>query len=378
MTARKSLAPSVERTKTDDSLRAERINTDDALKGDIASAERNADDVVDHAREVADAVLSDARRKADHESLRPGRTAGAGAVVGERAKADRAVRGERATADDALDSDRKQHADTLATLLIHEREATDAYLLTERARSDDAVAHRDDFLGMVAHDVRNLLNLVVLNLELLRPGDNEPEPQVAAVASRIRRYAARMNRLIGDLVDVTSIDAGKLALVPLEGDARALVAEATEMFQPVALEKGVSLAVELPAGPLVAEFDHERMLQVLANLISNSVKFTPREGKVTVRVGAVPDMLQFCISDTGMGIPATMLEAIFERFWQVGKNDRKGMGLGLYISRCIVEAHGGRIWAESEAGKGCQLYFTLPTRMAPALAFPSTAVPAGK
>lgn len=348
------------RAKTDDSLRTERKNTDDARKADRAAAERDADGVVDHARTVADAVLSAARFKADHESLRPRRPAEAGAVVGERARADRAVRGERATADVTLRSDRKDQANALAALVVHERAVTDAYLLTERARSDDALAYRDDFLGMVAHDVRNLLNGVVLSLELLRPGGDEPDPHVSAAATRIRRYVARMNRLIGDLVDVTSIDAGKLAITPSEGDAAALVAEAMETFLPAALEKGASLSAEVPAGPLLAEFDRDRMLQVFANLIANSIKFTPPGGKISVRVEGARGMLRFCVSDTGVGIPSPMLDAIFERFWQVGKNDRRGQGLGLYISKCIVEAHRGRIWAESKAGKGSQLYFTLP------------------
>jgi signal transduction histidine kinase len=358
--ARKPGGRSAERAKTDDSLRAERKNIDEARKADRASAERDADGVVDHARAVADAVLSAARLKADHESLRPRRPAEAGAVVGERARADRAVRGERANADVTLRSDRKDQSDALAALLVHERAVTDAYLLTERARSDDAVAYRDDFLGMVAHDVRNLLNGVVLSLELLRPGDDEPDPHVSAAATRIRRYVARMNRLVGDLVDVTSIDAGKLALAPIEGDVAPLVAEATETFSPAAIEKGVSLSAEVPAGPLLAEFDHDRMLQVFANLIANSIKFTPLGGKISVRVEAARGVLRFCVSDTGVGIPPPMLDVIFERFWQVGKNDRRGQGLGLYISKCIVEAHRGRIWAESTAGKGSQLYFTLP------------------
>jgi signal transduction histidine kinase len=358
--ARKRRSRSLERTKTDDSLRSERKNTDDARKAGRASAEHDADGVVDHARTVADAVLGAARLKADHESLRPRGPGDASAVVGERARADTAVRGERATADVALRTDRQAQAAALDALLVHERAATDAFLLTERARSDDAVENRDDFLGMVAHDVRNLLNLVVLSLELLRPGDDEPEPHVAAAADRVRRYVARMNRLIGDLVDVTSIDAGKLAMAPVEGDAAALVSEATEAFQPAALEKGISLSVAVPAGPLPAAFDHDRMLQVFANLISNAIKFTPRGGRITLRVEPARGMLRFSISDTGVGIPAPMLEAIFERFWQVGESDRRGQGLGLYISKSIVEAHGGRIWAESEVGKGSQLYFTLP------------------
>jgi len=358
--ALKARGRSLERAKTDHSLRTERNKTDAARRAHRTSAERDADGVVHHARAVADAVLSASRLRADHELLRPRRPAAAGAVVGERARADLAVRGERATADVTLRSDRKDQADALAALLVHERAVTDAYLLTERARSDVAVANRDDFLGMVAHDVRNLLSGVVLSLELLRMGDEDPAPHVSDAASRIRRYVARMNRLIGDLVDVTSIDAGKLALAPVERDAAALVAEAMETFLPAALEKGVSLSAEVPDGPLLARFDHDRMLQVFANLIANSIKFTPAGGKIAVRAEAARGMLRFCISDTGVGIPAPMLDAIFERFWQVGKNDRRGQGLGLYISKCIVEAHRGRIWAESKAGKGSQLYFTLP------------------
>ena len=360
VTARKPRAPLPERAQTDDSLRAERLDTDSALKGDVADAARDADVVVDQAREVADAVLSDARLKADQASPPATRPAEADAVDDERAQADDVVRVERAAADVALDSDRKEQAETLATLLVHERAATDAYLLTERDRADDAVAHRDDFLGMVAHDVRNLLSGVVLNLELLQPADEERKPHGATAADRIRRYVARMNRLIDDLVDVTSIDAGKLAIVPVEGDAAALVTEVTDAFQPAALEKGIALSAEVPAGPLLAAFDHDRMLQVFGNLIANAIKFTPAGGSVGIHVDASRGLIRFCVRDTGVGIPATMLEAIFERFWQVGKDDRRGMGLGLYISKSIVDGHRGRIWAESELGKGSQVYFTLP------------------
>jgi len=305
-----------------------------------------------------------ARLKADETALPAPPPAKAHALVDERAKADHVVRVERAAADLALDGLRKEHADTLATLLVHERAATDAYLLTERDRADDAVAHRDDFLGMVAHDVRNLLNGVVFSLGLLRSGDDEAKPHVAAAADRIQRYVARMNRLIDDLVDVTSIDAGKLAIVPVEGDAAALVTEAIDTFQPAAREKGVSLSAEVPAGPLRAPFDHDRLLQVFANLIANAIKFTPSGGHITIHVEAPRGLIRFCVSDTGVGIPESMLEAIFERFWQVGKNDRRGMGLGLYISKSIVDAHRGRIWAESEPGQGTRMYFTVPVSSA--------------
>jgi signal transduction histidine kinase len=149
-------------------------------------------------------------------------------------------------------------------------------------------------------------------------------------------------------------------MTPTTGDAAALVAEAIEAFQPAALDKGVSLVAEMASGTLPAEFDHERMLQVCANLISNAIKFTPSGGEVHLSVEMTPAEVRFCVRDTGVGIPAPMLEPIFERFWQVGTNDRRGMGLGLYISKCIVDAHHGRMWAESEPGKGSQFYFRLP------------------
>ncbi len=357
--AGKKRSRSHERAKTDDSLRTERAKTDDALKGDRASAARGAQGVVDEARTVADAVVRTARRKVDDAPA--ARDRDPAAVARERKRADRVVGAERAAADQVLEGDIEDRADALNALLVHERAATDAFLLTERARSDDAVENRDDFLGMVAHDVRNLLNLVVLSLELLRPRDEaEPDPQVAATADRIRRYVARMNRLVGDLVDVTSIDAGRLAVHPKECDAATLVEEATETFQAVALAKGVTLSAALPGRPLLALFDHDRMLQVASNVLSNAIKFTPRGGTVRFAAGEADGIIRLSVSDTGVGIPASALQAIFERFWQVGTDDRRGMGLGLYISKCIVAAHGGRIWAESEPGKGSEVCFTLP------------------
>jgi len=169
-----------------------------------------------------------------------------------------------------------------------------------------------------------------------------------------------MNRLIGDLVDVASIDAGKLAVTPAQGDWTVLLAESVEMFQGAALAKNITLTVEGEHSPLPAAFDHERLLQVLANLVTNAMKFTPEGGKISLRADRVGDQIAFAITDDGCGVPAEMLESIFQRFWQVGTNDRRGLGLGLYISRCIIEAHGGKIRAESEPGRGCTVRFTVP------------------
>jgi len=355
--------PRPERDETDESLRSERKNTDQLMAERRTSVEEDADELVERAREQADAVLDAARDKADHklDTAEP-EAQGGDAGATERALEDKSLQDERAAADERLRRERAEQASILATLLPMEREKTDRHLLTERARSDDALAHRDDFLGMVSHDLRNLLHGVFLSATMLsgEASASDEGRRTVAGMKRIQRYVARMNGLIGDLVDVVSIDAGKLAIRPQRGDAVLLLTEAVDAFAPAASEKGISLEPETVERTLLADFDHERMLQVLANLITNAIKFTPRGGRIAVRGERAGDALRLSVSDTGTGIPDNMLEAVFERFWQVGKNDQRGLGLGLYISKCIVEAHGGRIWAESKLGEGSAFYFTMP------------------
>jgi signal transduction histidine kinase len=357
------MKPSSEREKTDESLRAEREKTDEALRERQAAAEADADQVVHLARENADAVLTAARREADERGGRPAPGPLTRAdVAEERAVEDRILEDERAAADEALRVEREQNARAIAKLLPLERDTTDRHLLTERARSDGALLVRDDFLAIVSHDLRNLIGGILMSVGLLSAEASETEEsrRTLVEADRIRRYAARMNRLVGDLVDVASIDAGKLAVTPSPGDAVALLEEAAEMFAAAASAKGVSLEIDTSERPLPVEFDNDRMLQVLANLVGNAIKFTAEGDSIRVRGERAGDGIRVTVEDTGPGIPSGMLEAIFERFWQVGENDRRGIGLGLYISKCIVEAHGGRMWAESELGEWSRLSFTLP------------------
>jgi len=355
--------PLPEREQTNESLRTEREKSDDELLESRLSRELDADHVIRKAREQADSVLGAARGRADeHADGRANETADeASAVSDERGLEDEAVRLERGRADDVVRRERLRSARALSSITAAEREKTDLDLLTERARSDDALAHRDDFLGMVSHDLRNLLNGIVLNAASLADGAaaGEAGNRVREKAAGIRRYSARMNRLIGDLVDVASIDAGKLAFMYGRESCTGVIDESLDTFRPIASEKNISLTrIEGPS--LDADFDRERLLQVLANLITNSIKFTSSGGRIAVRVERKGDDACFSVRDTGSGIPAAMRERIFERFWQVGTNDRRGLGLGLYISRCIVEAHGGRIWAESREGEGSEIFFTIP------------------
>jgi signal transduction histidine kinase len=247
-------------------------------------------------------------------------------------------------------------------LLERERQATDEDLSNERARADQALSTRDDFMGIVSHDLLNMLNVMVGLSSLIEQEvaqENHAE-RVIAHARRAQRSGARMRRLVGDLVDVASIEAGMLTVTRAVGDPADVVTEAVETFQAHASGNGISLTAEIVPGMSPVAFDAARILQVLSNLLSNAIKFTPAQGTVSVRLEHVGDDVVCCVSDTGEGMPDDKLEAVFDRFVQLTKNDRRGVGLGLFISKCIVQGHGGRIWAENRNGRGSTFCFTLP------------------
>ncbi len=351
------------REQTDESLREERKKTDTALVDTIKTIEKKADIVVEKARDKVDIIVEEARDKADEKLASLSASAETThAILKKREKDDEVVQKERIAADELLARQRKEDTLALKRLFPLEREKTDRTLLIERARADDALEHRDDFLGMVSHDLKDLLGGILLSSTLLtqRATQSEEGKRIRETGINIERYVARMNRLIGDLVDIQSIDAGKLSVSLGVVDTTQLITEAVETFQPLAKEKNISLESVLSGDFPVLPGDHERMLQVFANLITNALKFTPEGGSIIIRREKTKDTVTFSATDTGQGMQKNVLEVIFERFWQVDKNSRRGLGLGLYISRCIVEAHGGKIWAESTAGKGSQFFFTLP------------------
>jgi signal transduction histidine kinase len=346
------------RVETDRSLRAERGKTDRELEKRRDAIERTADAVVVRARHVADGVLRAARDTADGQGGKPH----APAVLQERAVADVALESARAGADEVVRREREERRRALNSLLLLEREETDQHLLTERGFSDEAVNTRDIFLAMVSHDLRTMLGGIALTAELLAR-ESAVASDAGAVTLRaeaIQRLTARMNRLIGDLVDVASIEAGKLLVAPAEGDLRAVIRESVEMFQASAQAHKIRLAPQLDGPPLPARFDHVRLLQVLGNLLGNAIKFSPPGARIDIRAGREGAEVRVSVADSGPGIRPQDLEAVFGRFWQVERRARTGLGLGLYISRCILEAHGGRIWAESAPGTGSTLVFALP------------------
>ena len=144
--------------------------------------------------------------------------------------------------------------------------------------------------------------------------------------------------------------------------AHALVAEAVDMLRSLATSSSIDLVLEETCDDLPHVCaDVHRVQQVLSNLIGNAVKFTPRGGRIVVRCSRAPREVRFEVRDTGPGIPAEYLPHVFGQFWQASRSDRRGIGLGLAIAKGIVEAHGGKIWVESEPGEGSSFFFTLPS-----------------
>ncbi len=364
--------PRPERVETDHSLQAERAKADEQLIRRGSSLEKDAEQVVQLARDRADSLLEAARQKADatlRQAEGPAEVTDSLSLA--RAFEDDAVTVARAAADEKLEEERAEQQQALTLLLKIEREETDERLLTERARADHAVASRDDFLAMVSHDVRGILGGMAMSAELLMQTSPEPPAgeRVHREAQRIRRLTGQMNRLIGDLLDVVSMESGKLNVVATEQDATRLLTETLESFQLTAAARKIVMTSEVGPGRALASFDHERILQVLGNLVGNSMKFTKAGGSIALSLTPAEDEILFTVRDCGCGIAADQLDAIFERFSQGAQVDRRGLGLGLYIARCIVEAHGGKIWVQSEPGKGSAFHFTLPkTRHREALA----------
>jgi signal transduction histidine kinase/DNA-binding NarL/FixJ family response regulator len=233
----------------------------------------------------------------------------------------------------------------------------------EKARTYEslqaALRARDRVLGVVAHDLRNPLNTIVMATELLLE-DTLPEAQRLRQLNIIRRTGARMNRLIQDLLDVARMEDGRMTLDLALHDPSALAREAVELNAAQAESIGSTIEVEVEGRPGPVRVDRDRILRVLSNLIGNAIKHAAGT-RIRVRVLRHEVGVGFQVQDQGPGIAPDLLPNLFTPFWQARRSDSQGAGLGLAISRGIVEAHGGRIWADSEVGSGTTLSFVLPS-----------------
>jgi signal transduction histidine kinase len=238
-------------------------------------------------------------------------------------------------------------------------------LLLEAQRATRA---RDMVLGVVAHDLRNPISTIKMCAAAL-DGAAAPD-QVASMRGVIQRSAEWMEHIIRDLLDVTRIEAGRLAVELGEVPVREVLRRARELHAPLADDRGVRFDVQLagaaldaaaaPAPVLLADAD--RVLQAIGNLVGNAIKFTPAGGRVTLHATPRTDvpMVRVAVTDTGPGIAPEHLAHVFDRFWQARETRRAGAGLGLAIVKGIVEAHGGVLGVESTVGAGTTFWFDLP------------------
>jgi PAS domain S-box-containing protein len=226
-----------------------------------------------------------------------------------------------------------------------------------------ATRTRDDVLGIVAHDLRSPLNTIQLSAEILlsQCGDERTSSEHRGALQAIGRNGRRMTRLIEDLLDVKRIEAGPLSIQSEPRSPAALVAEAVESQRPLVSEASLELQTAIEVGLPSVLVDPERTQQVFTNLIGNAMKFTSKGGVITLGAKLENnDEVVFWVRDTGRGVHHEHLPHLFDWYWQAGRVDRRGAGLGLAICKGIIDAHHGKIWVQSEPGVGSTFFFAMP------------------
>lgn len=247
----------------------------------------------------------------------------------------------------------------IALAVIVTRRLSGEYRRQEReARAAEAAAwSRKELLDVVSHDLRSPLNAILLGLEIVKERHAD-DRTVSVIASS----AERMQRLVNDLLDASRAEIAQLELDRTLCEPQGLIEGVREQCEATARAAGITVATECTAGGTVT-CDRQRILQILTNLIGNAIKFTKAGDEVTVSATAVGDRVRFAVSDHGPGIPDDEQARMFEAYKQGSRTShRGGIGLGLYICKTLVEAHGGRIGVRSQAGKGSTFWFDLPRR----------------
>ena len=229
--------------------------------------------------------------------------------------------------------------------------------MREHAESTEAL-HRE-LLGVLSHDLRNPLSVILVSSRLLDrmcAPDAGVRKQVEAVA----RAADEINQMIQDLLDAASIEANSLRVAAEPNEVAPIVDRAFEAALPLAGNKPLTLTKDIADGIPLVLCDRERIEHVIAQLVGNAMRFTAKGGKISIRAEAVDGQARFAVSDTGPGIPVEDRTLVISRRDHGRRHVSQGTGLGVFVARGIVEAHGGAMWIESEVGRGSTFFFTLP------------------
>lgn len=225
---------------------------------------------------------------------------------------------------------------------------------------------KKDFLASVTHELKSPLTSLIMYVDLFLEGAaGELTEKAKKFLKIMERSSKRLSRFIDDLLDMAKIERGKMEIKKEPLEILPIVSEIAELIKPQADEKDIEIAMNIPDNLPLVFVDGDRTRQIITNILSNSVKFTPEKGKISVNIQDEKEHFQVSISDTGIGIPPEQIGKIFDKFEQVKEvrervKGPRGTGLGLAIVKSLVEAQGGKIWVESEVDKGSTFYFTLP------------------
>lgn len=243
------------------------------------------------------------------------------------------------------------------------RSALENDLARQVLREQQAVRARDELVAVVSHDLRNPMTVISMLCGMMQKAFSSDGPhtsrRISSAIDTMQQAAGRMNVLLEDLLDTSKIEAGRYTVKPVALDVSQMFEEAYSLLAPLAMEKGIDLSFNAEPG-LQIHADPERLFQVLSNLIGNAIKFTPRQGNIGISALSNGEEIVFSVRDSGEGIAPDQLPHVFDRYWTKTENNPTGSGLGLYITQGIVQAHGGRIEAESELGRGSEFRFTVP------------------
>jgi len=250
----------------------------------------------------------------------------------------------------------------LQLVVIPDSHSTGSLLLVQdltRVRRLETV--RRDFISNLSHELRTPLASLNALAETLQDGALDDPPAARRFVDQIQIEVDALTQMVTELLELSRIESGRLALDLKPASAFDLLDSASRRMQVQAERAGLSLRVECAADLPKIKIDSQRLEQVLVNLIHNAVKFTRPGGEVVLGAESVIGEVRFAVRDTGIGIPAEDVTRIFERFYRVDKSRTgSGTGLGLSIAKHIVEAHNGKIWAESVEGRGSTFYFSIP------------------
>jgi signal transduction histidine kinase len=222
---------------------------------------------------------------------------------------------------------------------------------------------REDWLAMVAHDLRQPLAATSLSVAALLRHTSTPEVDELQRMRRhyavIQRAIIHMERMVGDLLDVSRLESGNFAVQLAPCSMVDILQQGAELLSPIAAERDIRLEVARVLSPCMVHCERDRILQVLSNLVGNAIKFSSPGGSIVVGCDIGQEEVVVAVRDAGPGIPEEHLSHVFDKYWQ-GQRSGGGLGLGLPIVRSIISAHGGRVWLESDVGRGSTFYFSLP------------------